>query len=283
MSEAIERFALLVRDGEDFDLVRACLMVAEDAYPDLDIEHCLGDLEYLGDRLMETLPEEADIEERVIALNQFMYGDLGFFGNAEDYYDPRNSYLNDVLDRRTGIPISLGIIYMALGQRIGLELEGVSFPGHFLVRLRLRGGALMLDPFAGGTPLSEDELRALLNRVLIGTGRTREFGGDLPLEPFLEPAGKRQILTRVLRNLKGIHRQNAEPQRLLSVLNRLVLVAPEAWGEWRDRGLVYEELEAFRAALHDLSTYLEHEPEAQDAAEVREKVVALTARCARLN
>ena len=96
----------------------------------------------------------------MVALNQFLYEDLGYWGNTEDYYDPRNSYLNEVIDRKTGIPITLSILYMELGRRIGLPLEGVSFPGHFLVRLKLRGGMLVLDPFAGGAPQSEEELRS---------------------------------------------------------------------------------------------------------------------------
>lgn len=280
----LARFAQLVSDErERFDLAEACLMIAEDAYPDLPIDRYLGDIERMGAKLRARVGESADAEERVIALNQFLFSESGFSGNTAEYYDPRNSYLNEVLERRKGIPITIAILYIEVGRRIGLPLEGVSFPGHFLVRLKLRGGTLILDPFSGGAPLSEDELRALLRRVVAGTGRPAEAVNDLPMGQFLEPAGKRQILARVLRNLKGIHRQAGERRKLLEVMNRLVIVAPEAAEELRDRGLLYRELEAFRAALQDLSAYLERDPEAADAADIRAMVVELTALCARLN
>lgn len=154
--------AQLAREDDRIELARASLMIAEDAYPGLDVEHYLGEFERLAQRLREQLPQPHGAEERIVALNQFLFDELGFWGNTDDYYDPRNSYLNEVMDRRTGIPISLAVVYMELGRRIGLPLEGVSFPGHFLVRLRLRGRMLVLDPFTGGAPQSEDELRQRL-------------------------------------------------------------------------------------------------------------------------
>src|SRR5438309_9998353 len=153
---------------------------------------------------------------------------------------------------------------MALGRGMGLRLEGVSFPGHFLVRLRLRGGMLMLDPFAGGAPQSENELRARLQRVIPEGVAGGVAVADLPLEQFLEPASNRQILTRVLRNLKGIYREKDKPERLLDVLNRMLLVTPDAAAELRDRGFAYQRLECWRPALKDLTDYLDREPEAAD-------------------
>ncbi len=281
---SLEAFAaLLAREDDRIELARASLMIAEDAYPELDIEHYLAEFERLAHRLREQLPQPHGAEERVVALNQFLFEELGFSGNTGDYYDPRNSYLNDVMDRRTGIPITLAVVYIELGRRIGLPLEGVSFPGHFLVRLRLRGGMLVLDPFTGGAPQSEDELHQRLQRV-IPEGATGPVPvGDLPLDQFLEPATNRQILARMLRNLKGIYREADKPERTLEVLNRMLLVVPEASGELRDRGYVFQRLEAFRAALQDLTTYLEREPAAPDADDVRTKVVELSAICARLN
>ena len=281
---ALEAFAaLLAGDDARVDLARGCLMLAGDAYPGVDVERYLGDLERLALRLRRRLSQTADAEDKVIALNRFLFDDLGYRGNTEDYYDPRNSYLNEVMERRTGIPITLSILYMEIGRRIGLPLEGVSFPGHFLVRLRLRAEMLVLDPFAGGAAQSPEELRERLERV-VPAGAT---GGlpvsELPLEQFLEPASHRQILARVLRNLKGIYLETDRPERLLEVLNRLVLVAPDASAELRDRGYVYERLECWRPALQDLSTYVAREPEASDAAAVRAKVVQLRELCARLN
>ena len=260
---------MLSEKEESIDLARACLMIAQDAYPALDVERYLGDIERMAIRLRARMPQSGGAEERVVALNQFLFDDLGYSGNTEDYYDPRNSYLNEVLDRRTGIPITLAILYMELGRRIGLPLEGVSFPGHFLVRLRLRGGTLVLDPFTGGTPQAEDELRRRLERVVPEQARGGVPLGELPLDQFLEPATKRQILSRVLRNLKGIYREADKPERMLQVLNRMLVVSPDASGELRDRGYLYQRLECWRPALKDLTDYLEREPDAPDLDDVR--------------
>jgi len=281
---APDRFAeLLAREEVQIDLARACLLIAQDAYPGLDVEGYLGEIERFAARLRGRLQEGRGAEERVVELNQFLFDELGFHGNARDYYDPRNSYLNEVLDRRTGIPLTLCVLYLEVGRRIGLALEGVSFPGHFLVRLPLRGSMLVLDPFSGGEPQSETDLRARLRRV-VPAGTTGPVPlEELPLEQFLEPAGKRQILARLLRNLKGIYREADKPERLLEVLNRMLMVAPEAHGELRERGLVYQRLECYRAALKDLSDYASREPDAPDIEDVRAKVMELSALCARLN
>jgi len=265
------------------DLALACLMIAQDAYPDLNLERYLGDIERMALRVRAKLPADGGAEERVVALNQVLFDDLGYVGNTEDYYDPRNSYLNEVIERRTGIPITLAILYMEVGRRIGLPLAGISFPGHFLVRLKLRRGVVVLDPFSGGAPVSDDELRVRLQRV-IPKGATDNLPvSELPLEQFLEPATNRQILARVLRNLKGIYRETGKPERMLEVLNRMLLVAPEASAELRDRGFVYQRLECHRAALQDLREYVAREPDAADGDEIRARMIELTALCARLN
>ncbi|TAK48119.1 MAG: tetratricopeptide repeat protein [Betaproteobacteria bacterium] len=277
-------FAQLIdRIDVRIDLARACLLIAEDAYPGLDVEKYMTELERLALRLRACLSQSAGAAEKVIALNQFLFDELGYSGNAEDYYDPRNSYLNEVIDRRTGVPLTLSVVYMELGRRIGLPLEGVSFPGHFLVRMKVRGGMLVLDPFAGGEPQSERDLRERLQRV-VPAGATGPLPvSELPLEQFLEPASNRQILARLLRNLKSIFRETDQPGRLLEVLNRALVVAPEATADLRDRGLVYHRLECYRAALRDLSDYVAREPEAIDTADIRARVIELTALCARLN
>jgi regulator of sirC expression with transglutaminase-like and TPR domain len=274
---------LMAREEPAIDLARACLLIARDAYPGLDVDGYLGEIERLAARLRGRLPDADGAEERIAALNEFLFAELGYTGNAENYYDPRNSYLNEVLDRRTGIPLTLSVLYMEIGRRVGLPIEGVSFPGHFLVRLRLRGALLVLDPFSGGEPQSEADLRARLRRV-IPEGATGPVPlEELPLEQFLEPAGKRQILARLLRNLKAIYREADKPERQLDVLTRMLVVAPAAHGELRERGLLYQRLECYRAALKDLSDYSTLEPDAADAEEVRARVVELSAICARLN
>ena len=281
---ALEPFTQLLAGGDErIELARACLLIAEDAYPGLDVEGYVNEVARLALRLRARLSRTAGAEEKVVELNQFLFDELGYTGNAEEYYDPRNSYLNEVIDRRTGIPITLSVLYMELGRKIGLPLEGVSFPGHFLVRVRMRGGMLVLDPFAGGEPQTEDELRARLERVI-----PRDVTGgvpvrDLPLEQFLEPATNRQILARLLRNLKGIYRQAEMPERMLDVLNRALVVSPDSTSDLRDRGVVYEQLQAYRAALRDLTDYVAREPDAADIDEMRAKLIELSSRCARLN
>ena len=280
----LERFAeMLSREDGKIELASACLQIAEDAYPGLDVDGYVGEIERFAKRLRARLALDAVAEDRVIALNEFLFDDLGFSGNVDDYYDPRNSYLNEVLDRRTGIPITLAVLYMEIGRRIGLPFEGVSFPGHFLVRLPLRGGTLVLDPFSGGVPQSEGELRERLKRVIPRDAAGGVPVAELPLDQFLEPASNRQILARVLRNLKGVYREKDNPERLLEVLNRMIIVAPESAAELRDRGLVYQRLECWRPARKDLADYLEREPDAADVDEVRATMVELSMRCARLN
>jgi len=284
MGARLDAFAqALAQDDARIDLAHACLMIAEDAYPGLPVERYLGDIERLALRLRARMPQRSDAEERVAALNEFLYEELGFHGNTEDYYDPRNSYLNEVMDRRTGIPISLAVLYMVLGRRAGLPLEGVSFPGHFLVRLRLRTGVLVLDPFESGMPQSEADLRNRLQRVIPPGVAGDVPVAELPLDQFLEAATNRQILARVLRNLKAIYRDTDQPERLLAVLNRMLVVVPDAAAELRDRGIVYQRLECYRAALKDLTEYLEREPQASDLDEVRARLMEVAARCARLN
>ncbi|MGQ0654738.1 MAG: SirB1 family protein [Betaproteobacteria bacterium] len=283
MDAALEAFAeLFSREDSRIDLARACLMVAQDAYPDLDPERYLGEIERMALRLRGRLPQGArgyGAEERVVALNEFLFGELGYRGNIESYYDPRNSYLNDVIERKTGIPITLSVLYMEIGRRLGLPLQGVSFPGHFLVRLRVRGGTLVLDPFQNGAPQSLDELRERLRRVV----PEKLPVGELPLEQFLEPATNRQIVARVLRNLKAIYREQDRPAELLAVLNRILVVAPDSTAELRDRGYAYHKLDCYRAALKDLTDYAEREPQAADADEVRVRLLELQRLCARLN
>lgn len=281
---ALEPFTELLAGGDErIELARACLLIAQDAYPGLDVEGYVNEVARLALRLRARLSRTAGAEEKVVELNQFLFDELGYSGNAENYYDPRNSYLNEVIDRRTGIPITLSVLYMELGRKIGLPLQGVSFPGHFLVRVRMRGGMLVLDPFAGGEPQTEDELRARLERVI-----PRDVTGgvpvrDLPLEQFLEPATNRQILARLLRNLKGIYRQAEKPERMLDVLNRALVVSPDSTSDLRDRGVVYHQLQCYRAALRDLTDYLAREPDAADIEEMRAKLIELSSLCARLN
>src|SRR5579871_245723 len=151
---------------EQFSLAEACLLIAQDAYPELNVEAYLHRIEAIAEGVRSRIPADAFAEQRIVALNNYLFGELRISGNAADYYDPRNSYLNEVIDRCTGIPITLSVLYMEVGQRVGLALKGVSFPGHFLVKLRVKRGQLVIDPFSRGEPQSEDDLRKRLQHVL---------------------------------------------------------------------------------------------------------------------
>jgi regulator of sirC expression with transglutaminase-like and TPR domain len=277
MTPDLEAFAERVAGG-DFDLARACLEVAEDEYPGLDVDACLAQLDAMAATVRSRLAADAFPEQRVAALNHHLFGELGFRGNADAYYDPRNSYLNEVLARRTGIPITLAVVYMEVGRRVGLALHGVSFPGHFMVKLRVRRGDLVLDPFACGVPRGAAELRQRLRDAL-----PQDMPGTEDLAPYLAPTPHPQILARVLRNLKAIYVKAGDADRALAVMNRMLAVVPDAAEELRDRGLIYADMGAVRAARADLQGYLDRRPEAPDVPEMRARVAALHAACARLN
>jgi regulator of sirC expression with transglutaminase-like and TPR domain len=277
MNENLEHFAELV-SREQFNLAEACLLIAQDAYPRIDIPACLARLDDMARVVRCRFPEDAFAEQRIVALNHYLFNELRYSGNVDDYYDPRNSYLNEVLDRRTGIPITLCIVYIEVGRRLGLSLQGVSFPGHFLVKLKLKRGQLVLDPFSAGAPQSESELRQRLGLVL-----PEKQSETAPLDPFLEVATPRQIVARVLRNLKSIYLKSDKPDQALDVMHRMLLVVPEAAEELRDRGLVFAQLDCFRAALGDLQNYLRRRPDAPDAADIHGRIVELKQAAARLN
>jgi regulator of sirC expression with transglutaminase-like and TPR domain len=260
------------------NLAEAALLCAQDAYPELDIPDTIKRIEGLAETLKRRLPADFSTTHRLLALNNYLFRELGFSGDAENYYDPRNSFLNDVLARKTGIPITLSILYIEIGTRLGLKLKGVSFPGHFLVKIRVTGGDLVLDPYDGGRSLSEEDLRERLARF---TGE--EAAQALPLEEFLESATPRDILARLLRNLKAIYLEAKDLDRALTVMNRLVILLPGVPEERRDRGLAYAQMECPRAAAEDLGHYASERPLAEDAEKIAAQLATVAIRAARLN
>lgn len=277
MNAGLERFAELV-SRDHFDLAEASLRVAQDVYPQLDVETYQRRLDAIAEAVKDRIAADAAPEQRVVALNRHLFDDIGYSGNIDDYYDPRNSYLNEVMERRTGIPITLSIVYIEVGRRVGLNLRGISFPGHFLVKLAVRRGQLVIDPFLGGEAQSETELRERLAKVMPSTEAAR-----MPLERMLEPASSRQIIARMLRNLKGIYMKVEKFEQALAVMQRMLLVLPESAEELRDRGMLYRRLDCFRPALSDLQNYLRRRPDAPDATDVHAAVVELKLACSRLN
>jgi regulator of sirC expression with transglutaminase-like and TPR domain len=213
-----------------------------------------------------------------MALNRYLFEELGFRGNARDYYDPRNSFLNEVLDRKLGIPITLAIVYVEVGRRIGLALHGVSFPGHFLAKCPARDGVIVLDPYAGGASLSLEDLQQRLRTLRGGAAPPADIARHM-----LAAAGKKEILARMLRNLKGIYLERRDLPRALAAADRVIMLEPRAAEEYRDRAAIYLDLECFRAALSDFRNYLMLKPGADDAAAVQRRVTELRQIAARLN
>ncbi len=268
----LEYFATLVAEDESLSLVEAAVAIAQDEDPQLDTQAVLSKIDSLVDRLKRRVPADAGLRQRLRTLNHFFFQELGFAGNVNNYYDPGNSLLSTVLETRRGIPITLAVLYIELATQIGLTARGVSFPGHFLVKLKLSEGEMVIDPFSGHS-LSREQLDELLTPYRRSQGLTGDF--DVPLGLFLQAATPRDVLARMLRNLKEIHRAAADWPRQLAVLNRLVILLPQAWEERRDRGLVQAELGALEAAALDLAEYLSHAPQAGDRVAIGERLLAL--------
>jgi regulator of sirC expression with transglutaminase-like and TPR domain len=274
----LEYFATLVADDASLSLVEAAVAIAQDDFPQLDTLSVLAEIDALAARLKQRLPADAVPVQRLRWLNRFFFQELGFAGNVNDYYDPHNSYLHKVLSTRRGIPITLAVLYIELAAQIGLTARGVSFPGHFLVKLRMHTGQqlgeVVIDPFTGQS-LSRDELEELLEPYKRSRRLQGEF--DVPLGLFLQAATAREVVARMLRNLKEIHRGAQDWQRLLQVQERLVVLLPEAWEERRDRGLVYAEL-GIDDAARDLAAYLEHAGDVPDRVAIADRLASLDRR-----
>ena len=253
------RFVELV-EGE-LDLAHAALLVAAEEYPQLVPEPYLRRLDLLAERVRDRLGDEEGPPLVLQEIGRVLFMDEGFRGDVEAYYDPRNSYLNDVLDRRLGIPITLSIVYLEVGWRLGLALEGVNFPGHFLVRYPGEALSLLVDPFQAGEIRFEDQAQELLDRV---------YGGSVTLRPeYLRPAGRRDIVARLLANLKGIHQNARDDRRMLAAVERLLILRPDDAEEVRDRGMLLARVGRNDEAIADLERYLQTSPDAADAARVR--------------
>lgn len=275
---ALEYFDALVADDASLSVTEAALAVGQDDEPRLDIQGVLAQIDALAERLRRRLPGDAGPLQRLRLLNTFFFHELGFAGNVNDYHDRRNSYLHEVLKTRRGIPITLAILYVEIATQVGLQAQGVSFPGHFLVKLRMPRGEVILDPFSGQT-LSRDELEDRLAPFRRRFGLTGD--NEVPLGLYLQAAEPREVVARLLRNLKEIHRRVGDRPRLLSVLQRLASLIPEAWEERRDLGLVLGELGRLEDAIDQLASYLQHRPDAADAERMRQQLSTWQARNAR--
>ncbi|WMJ70378.1 SirB1 family protein [Stenotrophomonas sp. 24(2023)] len=262
--------ALADLEDEALPLLPTALLIARDEYPDLQPATYDALIQSHVDHLR---PEVDSIERsplKMAAINRHLFDELGYSGDHDEYYDPRNSYLNQVFERRLGNPISLALVQMEVARRLGIPLDGVSFPGHFLVRLPVDGGVLVMDPFNGGRPLDVDELRERAKSHLGG-----QAPDDQVLAQILDPAPSRAILMRMLRNLHGVYAEAGEWDRAARSADRLLKLAPEQADALRDRGLAYLQLDYLAGARRDLGRYLTRNPDASDAQWLREKLVDL--------
>jgi len=274
--EARAKFAEMVaRNENDLELDRAALLIAAEEYPHLDVEKYLDQIVAFADLAGARDDVQADPLTRIMRLSNLFFDELGFHGNVEDYFDARNSFLNDVLDRRTGIPITLSVLYIEIARRIELKLFGVGMPGHFIVKFVEGDHEILIDPFNSGRLLSEEKCREIVEEM---------YDGRMKFHPaFLYAVTKKQILMRMLQNLKGIYAQSGDHHKTMGAIERALLIDPGAVNEIRDRGLVYSGMERYAAALADLEEYLRRAPQAADAKEIKERIKQLRQKQARLN
>jgi regulator of sirC expression with transglutaminase-like and TPR domain len=274
MSDVRDQFSQMAA-RDPIPLARGALLIAKEEYPGLDVD---GYLARIADLAREGAPRVnagADTIEKVQLLSDFLFAQKGFDGNRDQFADPRNSFLNEVLERRRGIPITLAVVYIEVGRQLGLNLFGVGFPAHFLVKAVDERGELIIDPFNGGMILGLDEIRARLNKI---------YGQPVDLNPaMLKAVGAREILTRMLRNLKNIYASGSDWNRALGTLDRILILDPRAVEEMLERGGLHERLECFGLALADFRAFLAQAPEHPGADVAREAVVRLLRQVSRMN
>ena len=278
MMQALDYFSSLVKQDDAIPLFEAALCIAQDDDPALDLTACAIEIDKFAARLNQRLPKDIAQIPKLRLLNHFFYQELGFAGNVNDYYDPDNSYLHKVLISRKGIPISLAVIYMELAQQIGLQVKGISFPGHFLMKVPVKSGDIIIDPFNGAS-LSREEIEQRLEPYI----KSEQEHSELSLTRLLADAEPREILVRMLRNLKALFAEHPDWQQFLNVQKRLMILLPDDMNERRDRGLAYAHLDCPQAALQDIEAYIAAHPNAKDGEKLRSLLPDLRAASRKLN
>jgi len=241
---------LLNQPDNDISLAKAALMIARLEYPELNIEEYLLKIQTMAREINNRLPVTANAAEILKQLNHVLFIEKGYEGNSDAYYDPRNSFLNDVIERKLGIPISLSILYIELGHALGLPLSGVSFPGHFLVKLEISDGAIVLDPYFGGISLNEDDIEE----------RLREYYGaklnKSHTHGILASSSNKEIILRVMRNLRNLYMQEENWQKALPLADIMVEMDADLPDALKARAAIYDQQECHIPALADYSAYL---------------------------
>jgi len=274
-----QAFASLVGqeiEDERIDLVRASLTIAQTEYPDLDPNAYCARIEELARRVKRQVPDLADPSEFIAALNRVLFEEEGLQGNTKDYYNPRNSFLNDVLDRKLGIPITLAVVYMEVAHRVGFPLVGVGMPGHFLLKhYDVEGHEILIDSFNRGSILTAKDCQRALDEI---------YGGQMPLQPeFLMAVSRRQVLVRMLNNLKSIYLSVRNFRKALPIVDLILAIYPRSPEDVKQRAMLRWTLGQTRGALADLEDYLKMSPEASDADEVRQTAASLRRMMATMN
>lgn len=255
-------------DDRTLPLLATALLIARDEYPQLDPDLYDTLLQSHAEQLRSQVDATDEWPLKMVAINRHLFEELGYSGDNEQYYDPRNSYINEVFERRRGNPISLALVQMEVARRLGVPLDGVSFPGHFLVRLPVNDGVLVMDPFNRGRPLDEEELRQRARPHLGG-----EPPDDHALFQILHPATHRAILMRVLRNLHGVYSDRQDWERAVRCADRILRLSPDNSDALRDRGLGYLRMGYRHGARQDLARYLQLNPDAADSGPLHERLV----------
>ncbi|HEX3629187.1 MAG TPA: tetratricopeptide repeat protein [Candidatus Dormibacteraeota bacterium] len=261
-AEARDAFARLLHTPEgELDLAEGALLIAAEEYPDLRPGIYLNRIARMATELKQRVRGEVEPRRVVDRANAYFFEEQHFKGNREEYYDPRNSFLNEVLDRRVGIPITLAVLYVAVGERAGLPVRGVGMPGHFLVKYAPASGEVFIDAFNGRT-LTREECGKMLNEM---------YGGTVEMRPgLLQPSTKRQILARILNNLKSLYLSRGDLGRALAASDRIMLADPHLTSEWRDRGMILLQMRRDSEALKEFTRYLAVRPEPEDAARIKQ-------------
>ena len=276
--ELVDTFAVFVGpdvEDERIDLIRAALVIARTEYPSLDIEAYADRITELARRVAGSVPD-LHPQPTLAALNHVLFEEVKLRGNREDYYDPRNSFLNDVLDRGLGIPITLAIVYMEVARRVGFPLSGVGMPGHFLLKhYGGDGGEILIDCFNRGDILSPQDCQSRLDEI---------YSGDMTLRPeFLHPISRRQILTRMLNNLKTVYLSTRNFRKALPIADLILVIYPQSPEDLKQRALLRYSMGMQRLAAEDLDAYLRISPKASDADEIRQMALSIRRMLALMN
>lgn len=272
---ALEYFASLVQSDEQFPLLEAAASLAQDEHPEIAIGAVLEDVDRLSARIKARLAEDAPPLHRLRLLNQFFYGELGFGSNLNHYYDPENSFVSTVLTKRKGIPITLAVIWLELAQSMGLKASGVSFPGHFLVKIRLPNGQAVMDPVTGLSLSRDDLVERLTPFIRQAHPPTDPQAVDVMLALYLQSATPREIVSRMLRNLKEIYWTDEDWPRALQVLDRLTVLLPQGWEYRKERGLIYADQGNIERAEDDLRSFIAHSQDPNETSVVEKRLQQL--------